>query len=135
MWRMPLPAGSRAIAFATPTPWRRELDWRCPHGYDGHVKRATISTAKNRLSALIDLVRKGETVVITDRDQPVAQLGPLPRRAEGDTSRLAELERAGLIRRGRVVRAKQGLLSSLPPMPQTKADLLAALLADRAESR
>jgi len=98
------------------------------------MKTATISTAKNRLSALIALVRKGETVIITDREQPVAQLAPLPRHVEGDASRLADLERSGLVKRGRAVSTK-GLLKSLPPMPQTKADLLAALLADRDEGR
>jgi len=98
------------------------------------MKTATISAAKNRLSALIDLVRKGETIIITDRDQPIAQLAPLPRHVEGDASRLADLERSGLIKRGRAVPAK-GLLKGLPPMPRTKADLLAALLSDREAGR
>ncbi len=98
------------------------------------MKTATISSAKNQLSALIDLVRKGETVIITDRERPVAQLAPLPRNFEGNASRLAELERSGLLRRGREVSAK-GFLKALPPMPQTKADLLAALLSDRDEGR
>ena len=34
------------------------------------MKTAAIATAKNQLSALIDLVRKGETVIITDRGRP-----------------------------------------------------------------
>jgi len=98
------------------------------------MKTATISSAKNQLSALIDLVRKGETVIITDRNLPVAQLAPLPRSVESDAAKLAALERAGLVRRGRAMPAK-GSLKRLPPMPQTKADLLSALLADREEGR
>jgi prevent-host-death family protein len=41
------------------------------------MKTASISEAKNRLSAYIDPVRRGETVQITDRGNPVARLVPL----------------------------------------------------------
>src|SRR5678809_661438 len=43
-------------------------------GYSSHMKTATLTEAKNQLSALIDLVRHGETIVITDRGRPVARL-------------------------------------------------------------
>jgi prevent-host-death family protein len=98
------------------------------------MKKASISTAKNQLSALIDLVRKGETVIITDRDQPVAQLTPLPPQSVSEASRLAALERAGLVKRAPAGAGKR-LLSRLPPMPTTSADVLGALLAERDESR
>ena len=98
------------------------------------MKTASISTAKNRLSALIDLVRKGETVTITDRDQPVAQLTPLPPYSVAAASRLAALERAGLVKRARATAGKD-LLDRLPPMPRTEADVLGALLAERDEGR
>lgn len=64
------------------------------------MKRATITEAKNGLSALIDQVKAGETIVITDRGVPVARLEPATRMTEDDEGRLARLERAGLIRRG-----------------------------------
>ncbi len=98
------------------------------------MKTASISIAKNTLSALIDLVRRGETVIITDRNQPVAQLAPLSPGRNADASKVAQLERAGLIKRGRPTPAK-GLLKRLPPMPRTRADVLGALLADRDEGR
>lgn len=98
------------------------------------MKTASISTAKNRLSALIDLVRKGETVTITDRDQPVALLTPLPPHSVAVSSRLAALERAGLVKRARTV-AGERLLERLPPMPRAEADVLVALLAERDEGR
>jgi prevent-host-death family protein len=98
------------------------------------MKKASISTAKNRLSALIDLVRKGETVTITDRNQPVAQLTPLPPSSMATSSRLAALERAGLVKRARSAAGSQ-LLDRLPPMPRTGADVLGALLAERDEGR
>lgn len=98
------------------------------------MKKASISTAKNRFSALIDLVRKGETVIITDRDQPVAQLTPLPPSSVSASSMLAALERAGIVKRAQTVAGKR-LLDRLPPMPRSEADLLGALLADRDEGR
>lgn len=63
------------------------------------MKRATITEAKNGLSALIDQVKAGETILITDRGTPVARLTPADT-VEDDEGRLARLERAGLIRRG-----------------------------------
>lgn len=44
------------------------------------MKTASISVAKNRLSAFVDLVRAGETVTITDRGTPVARLSDAARR-------------------------------------------------------
>ena len=65
------------------------------------MKIATITQAKNQLSALIDRVRHGETVVITDRGRPVARLESVVTDVSGDPAgRLARLERRGLLRRG-----------------------------------
>src|SRR5262245_56837251 len=64
------------------------------------MKTATITEAKNRLSALIDRVRQGETVVITDRGRPVARLESVVTDPSADPAgRLARLERRGLLRR------------------------------------
>ncbi len=59
---------------------------------------ASISETKAKLSALLDLVSAGETVTITDRGKPVAQIVPAAE-TDDDEGRLARLERAGLIRR------------------------------------
>lgn len=65
------------------------------------MRRATITEAKNGLSALIDQVKAGESVLITDRGVPVARLEPATATAvSDDEGRLARLERAGLMRRG-----------------------------------
>lgn len=64
------------------------------------MKTASISEAKNRLSAYIDLVRQGATIVITDRGQPVAELSPIVHRGTAASARLAELERKGWLQRG-----------------------------------
>lgn len=63
------------------------------------MRRATITEAKNGLSALIDQVKAGETILITERGVPVARLEPAI--AGDDEDRLARLERAGIIRRSR----------------------------------
>jgi len=63
------------------------------------MRLASVSEAKNTLSALLDVVRAGETVVIADRGVPVARLEAVDE-APGADPRLARLERAGLVRRG-----------------------------------
>jgi prevent-host-death family protein len=64
------------------------------------MRTATITEAKNQLSALIDRVRHGETVVITDRGRPVARLeSVVTDRSADPAGRLARLERRGLLRR------------------------------------
>jgi prevent-host-death family protein len=97
------------------------------------MKTATISQTKNQLSALLDLVRHGETIVITERDRPVARLEPIessdPSTADG---RLLRLERAGIVCRG-----EGGVVSDLlapPPRPLRGGDILQALLEERDES-
>jgi len=63
------------------------------------MKTASISDAKNRLSAYIDRVRRGESILITDRGKPVARLAPLePGSQAHQDARLAELARLGILR-------------------------------------
>jgi prevent-host-death family protein len=57
------------------------------------VKTANIATAKNNLSRLIELVKAGETIVITDRHRPVAQLRPM----SGLATPMGELHASGLL--------------------------------------
>jgi prevent-host-death family protein len=96
------------------------------------VKRASISEAKNKLSALIDQVKSGETIVITDRGRPVARLGPVTA-DESDEERLDRLERAGLVRRGKRTGAWKELLRK-PPIPVKKGfDIVQMLIDEREE--
>ena len=67
------------------------------------MKRARIAELKNNLSRYLDHVRGGGTVLVLDRNFPVARIVPIqhPSRDGGDDdARLARLERRGLIRRG-----------------------------------
>ena len=97
------------------------------------MKTASISEAKNRLSAYIDLVRKGETVLITDRNRPVARLAPLAAGTpEWEQSRLADLERKGVLRRALKPPMKQ--LPSPVNLPRG-VSVLDALLYERRTGR
>ncbi|HTE84420.1 MAG TPA: type II toxin-antitoxin system prevent-host-death family antitoxin [Dehalococcoidia bacterium] len=97
------------------------------------MRVATITEAKNQLSALIDVVRAGETVLITDRGIPVARLEPAAALGNDDNGRLARLERAGIIRRGKGDPLK--VLLRDPPRTRTGASAVEALLEERRNGR
>lgn len=100
------------------------------------MKTATISETKNGLSALLDRVRHGESVLITDRSRPVARLEPVAGAEDAgpDEGRLARLERAGIIRRAHRGRLDE-ILRVPPPAPEAGGDILAALLDERRSER
>lgn len=99
------------------------------------MKKASITQTKNQLSALLDAVRHGETILIMDRDQPVARLEPVNSTQGPDPmGYLAQLERNGLIRRALTQPSKR-LLRQAPPRAKKGASILEALRADREEAR
>ena len=95
------------------------------------MKRATISQAKNQLSALLQYVQRGGQVLILDRDRPVARLVPIESASTSDGERLLDLERRGVIRRA----LKRPQKKLPPPVEVESADILDALLRDRDEAR
>ncbi len=97
------------------------------------MKTATITEAKNGLSALIDLVRSGESVVITDRGRAVAMLEPMGS-APDPTGRLLRLQRAGLIRVGTGVLPIE-LLRTPPPPLTPGSSAVEAVLDERRSGR
>lgn len=101
-------------------------------GYYGQMKTASISQTKNQLSALIEQVRQGEMIVITDHDRPVARLAPVGADNTIDaTGELSMLERKGIIRRG------NGTPCLLAPPPKLLNDVsaLGVLLDERQRGR
>jgi prevent-host-death family protein len=103
--------------------------------YYSSMKRASITEAKNKLSALIDRVRHGETVVIEDRGVPVARLESVLARTDGaGEGRVARLERQGLVRRP-TAKVPRSVLATAPPRPRRAARLSDAVLSERDESR
>jgi prevent-host-death family protein len=93
------------------------------------MRIATISEAKDRLSALIDYVKGGETVVIVDRGRPVARLESAVSTPDG-AGRLARLERAGIVRIG-AQHPPVALVRRRPPRAAGGVSAVALLLEDR----
>jgi prevent-host-death family protein len=108
------------------------------HGYNSHVgglrmRTVNIAELKNRLSTYVKYAKAGETVIVRDRNTPVAQLVPMP----VDDS-LTEDER-DLVARG-LMRPRQRPWDPEKffklPRPKLKGNaLLQALLDEREEGR
>ena len=96
------------------------------------MKKATISQTKNSLSAYLELVKRGETILILERDRPIARLVPVEATQRGDDARLADLERLGIVRR-----ATRRPSRKLPPPITLRpgVSLLDALRQDREDAR
>ena len=99
------------------------------------MKKATISVAKNSLSRLIGYVRRGETVLILDRDTPVARLEPVGRDPGIGDELLPALVRRGVIAPPRKhLDAEAFLASRLPDLPGG-ASAVGAVLEEREAGR
>jgi len=98
------------------------------------MKTASITEAKNQLSALLERVRAGKSVVILDRGVAVARLTPV---ADSDdaTGRLQRLERAGIIRVGRAAPPKLEDLQARAPRLPDGVSAVAALIEERRTGR
>lgn len=88
---------------------------------------AKLSDVKNDLSRYVERARRGERIRILVRGVPVAEIGPIDRPADRDQdeeARLADLERRGIIRRGRGG-VEAGILKPGPrPRGRATSDLL-----------
>jgi antitoxin (DNA-binding transcriptional repressor) of toxin-antitoxin stability system len=95
------------------------------------VRAVGIKALKNRLSEYVRIAASGETVLVTDRDRIVAELGPpQPGRAERvNDSLLADAVRQGWVRPP--VAVSRALLARRPVAPLS--DLLRELAEDRGE--
>jgi prevent-host-death family protein len=99
------------------------------------MKRASVTEAKNQLSALLDRVRHGETIVIEDRGVPIARLEPLATRASAaGEGRLERLERQGIATRP-AVSPPGKVLAAPPPKPRGGARASRAIADERREGR
>lgn len=101
------------------------------------MEKTTISRLKARLSAYLKKVRAGQTILILDRDEPVARLEPVvggggAAGGSGDEDRLKRLERAGLLRRATRPLSLQALREGAP---RSGASVVEALLEDRRSGR
>lgn len=92
-------------------------------------KRATVGSRelKTRLGAYLDRVRAGETLIVTDRGNPIAELRPIEDADAGDATEraLRRMEAEGLVTRGKPGRLKPFKPLRLPPGVSV-ADLIRA---------
>ncbi|MGH8197989.1 MAG: type II toxin-antitoxin system Phd/YefM family antitoxin [Steroidobacteraceae bacterium] len=97
------------------------------------MEKVSVSRLKDQLSAYLKKVRAGETVLVTDRNQPVAQLTPIPQ-PSGENERVARLVAQGIIRlpKGQPLDMKE-FLTRRPVIGN--AGVLEALLEERREGR
>lgn len=97
---------------------------------------ANIATAKNELSRLLRRVKRGERVIITDRNRPVAQLQPFSPAGKNDDAAVAALHEIGVLTPPRGTRLDvAAFLASPAPVLSTNNSLAAAVLAEREAGR
>jgi prevent-host-death family protein len=94
------------------------------------MKKVSISELKNQLSAYLQGVRGGETIIVYDRSRPVARIDRVA--DEADDDRIAQLQRDGLL----VPPLEPVPLDLLrSPAPRASSSVLEALLEEREEGR
>ena len=97
--------------------------------YVGAVRSVGIRSLNSRLSEYVRLAASGETILVTDRDRVVAELGPLrqTRSAELADAVLAEAVRAGVL--------TPPTLAGVPPPPRNPVAKLDEILRELDKSR
>lgn len=96
------------------------------------MRRASIAELKAHLSEYVDAVKAGEEVIVTDRNKPVAKLGPVNLPDQGE-ARLIALVRAGIARPPVKPLPRDFWQRPRPRDPEGRA--LAALIQEREEGR
>jgi prevent-host-death family protein len=101
------------------------------------MRNASVATAKNEFSRLLRRVKRGETVVITERNHPIARLQPIPAFAVGlDNSSLAALHDSGaLLPPAGGALDVAAFLAAPRPALSASHSLAAAVLTEREEGR
>ena len=95
----------------------------------------SVSVLKAKLSECLRRVQAGEEVTVTDRGRVIARIAPVAQGNGPDRARLEEMERQGLVKLAKHpggIPAEFWQLSA-PKVPGSAA--LAAVLAEREESR
>jgi antitoxin (DNA-binding transcriptional repressor) of toxin-antitoxin stability system len=96
------------------------------------MKNARISELRDGLSEYLARVRKGETVIVYDRDTPIARIEPIPPSDESIPEWVREAERKGIMTPPK----KSGPAVLGPPIRvEPKFSNLEALLEERRTGR
>jgi len=96
------------------------------------MKSARISELRDGLSEYLARVRKGETIIVCDRDTPIARIEPIPPDSAGVPDWVREAERRGVLTPPKV----PGRTTLPPPIGiDAKFSVLQALLEERRTGR
>ncbi|MGD2151896.1 MAG: hypothetical protein PVG79_01430 [Gemmatimonadales bacterium] len=93
------------------------------------MRSVGLKILKNKLSEYVRLAASGETILVTDRDRVVAELGP-PR--EGRAPRLADAQLSEAVRKGWL---SPPLVVAEEPPPYLPVAPLSQILAELDEDR
>src|SRR6185295_4052097 len=94
-----------------------------------------VSEIEKNFDEVLYHLQKGEQVVVTKNGVAVAQIAPAPARCdETDDEKLARLERAGVIRRGRGP-VPRWLIDEPPPKAKDGASIVDVVLEERNSSK
>ena len=96
------------------------------------MKNARISELRDSLSEYLARVRKGETVIVYDRDTPIARIEPIAPAPGNWPEWIREAERRGIITPPRI---RDGAKLPDPVKPRKPVGLLEALLEERRTGR
>lgn len=107
------------------------IDRACLEGHYGFMKRATITETKNGLSRLLEEVRRGETILITQRKVPIARIEPVRGSAGAKDDRLTALIGEGIVSPPQRALDVSTLRKESLPMLLKGDSAVTALLADR----
>ncbi len=96
------------------------------------MKNARISELRDSLSEYLGHVRKGETVIVYDRDTPIARIEPISPAEDKAPEWVHEAERRGILAPARIRDRKR-----LPPPIKIapRFSVLGALLEERRSGR
>lgn len=107
-------------------------------GYDLAMLSFNISSLKNQLSAILNKVKKGEEVLVLDRDRPIAKITAVSSAdyPAHDRALLEELEHQGIIKRAKgKLPDRHWLETHLTKLPRGVSALQVLLEERREESR
>ena len=99
------------------------------------MKAVNVAELKNRLSHYLRLVRRGESLLVRDRDRVIARIDPAGAQGAAvsdDATWAADLEARGIIRRAKGRPIGRDLFAG---RVKTKVDVVAALLGEREDGR
>jgi len=100
--------------------------------HNGQMTKVGVARLKAQLSRYLDIARRGQEVVVTERGRPIAKLVALGG-ADHAGSRVERLIRAGVVLPG-TGRVRPSLRKP-PRGPRIGDDVLTALLEEREQSR